>query len=380
MDSSRLARLAPLATAFALLCSCGGGDSDSGGPAGQAAVDYTTWTVMKDGPYACGHRELETTYTPTGGLPSRTIPVHVWYPSNTTTGEHPRYHGAFADSKALDDVPPAPPGHAGGYPIIVHSHGHKGFAGNSARLMCHLASHGWIAVAPEHIGNTISDTPDVRPLAIYLQRPLDIRASLDLILALPASDPLSGKADAGHVGMTGHSFGTYTTWAIGGATIDQDAMKARCDKGDLAPCPPAELAALGSGLSDPRPKTIIPLAGAPTGEFAAASFDAVKLPVLAMSGTLDKVGDDALFDMVTKVDFTWVEVEGGCHQLYGLGNTGLGVPACAGLPDEEGFALVNPWILAYARYHVLGDRSAEVKGLVERTTSISPKVVVKHKG
>ena len=77
MASSRLARLAPLATAFALLCSCGGGDSDDGAPAGQAAVDYTTWTVMKEGPYACGHRELETTYTPTGGLPSRTIPVHV---------------------------------------------------------------------------------------------------------------------------------------------------------------------------------------------------------------------------------------------------------------------------------------------------------------
>src|SRR5207248_1694061 len=98
------------------------------------------------GPFACGHRELSTMYTPPGGLPARAIPVHVWYPSTTASGDHPKYHAAFVDTVAWDDVPAAPPAFAKGYPVLVHSHGYKGFAGNSARLMCHLASHGWLAV------------------------------------------------------------------------------------------------------------------------------------------------------------------------------------------------------------------------------------------
>jgi dienelactone hydrolase len=352
-----------------------GADAGDGG----AAVDPLSWTVAKPGPYACGHRTLETTYAQPGGLPARTIPIHVWYPSNVAKGDHPIYRNVFVDDHAWEDAPLAPSPWPGGMPVLVHSHGYKGFAGNSARLMCHLASHGWLAVAPEHVGNTIGDTPDTLPIAVYFQRPLDVRAALDFVAEPPAGDALVGRADLTHVAMSGHSFGTYTAWAVAGAAYDAASIKAQCDSGGVASCTDAQRAVFTTDLSEKRASVVIPMAGGTDDFFAADGYDAARVPVLLMSGTLNPVGDDALFASTKGVDLTWVDVTGGCHQLFGLGNGVLGDPGCAVLPDEEGFALVNPWVLAYVRYHVLADRGAEVSGIVEGSVKYSPLVQVEHK-
>ena len=359
----------------------GSGSGGSGGAGGGAGVDTAlTWDPTKPGNFGCGHRTLDMTYAPPGGLPSRTIPVHFWYPTNATEGDHPKYH-SIADTVAFEGVPLAPTTWKSGLPVLVHSHGYKGFAGNSARLMCHFASHGWLAVAPEHIGNVINDTPDKLPLSVYVHRPFDIRASLDFLGTLPTGDELVGKTDMGRVAMSGHSFGTYTAWAIGGATLNADWFHSSCTKGDVTDCTDAQLAVLAGDVSDKRAQVVLPLAGAPRSEIGDASFDTAKVPVLQMSGSLNDVGDGPVFAEVSKVDLTWVDVDGGCHQLFGLGNNSFvepGVP-CSQLPDEEGFSLVNPFALSYVRYHVLADRSDPVKGIVEGTTSLSPKVHVMHK-
>lgn len=343
-------------------------------------MDPLSWTVKNPGPFACGHRVLSATYTPPGGVPARTIPVHLWYPSNTAEGDHPKYKNLFEDDHSWEDVPLAPSPWKSGFPVLVHSHGYKGFAGNSARLMCHFASHGWVAVAPEHVGNTLGDTPDPLPLTIYYERPLDLRAALDLVASPPKDDPLTGQLDMTRVAMTGHSFGTYTAWAIAGAKLDAGAMKAQCDAGKIAPCTPDQLAVFSTDLSEKRAKIAVPMAGGTNELFGTAGLGVVKLPILLMSGSLDQVGAGDLFAAVTTVDLTWVEVDGGCHQLFGLGNTMLGAPECAQLPDEEGFSIVNPWVLAYARYHVLADRGDEVTGIVQGKTSLSDKAHVKREG
>jgi hypothetical protein len=314
------------------------------------------------------------TYTP-ALLPSRTVPVHVWYPSTSTDGDHPKYQGLFTDELSYDDVPPAPSPWKTGLPVLVHSHGHMGFSGNSARLMCQMASHGWLAVAPTHVGNTLADTPDPRHLSIYVHRPLDIRASLDFVASLPATDPLAGLADLSRVAMSGHSFGSYTAWVVAGGAVDLDYAHAECEAGDAGDCSDDVFAALAEDLSEPRAKVVIPLAGAPNGW---VKYGQVKVPALMMDGSLNPVGNETPWAEATHADRTWVDVDGGCHQLFGLGNTVYGDPGCSVLPDEEGFALVNPWVLAYARYHVLADRTERVKGLVEGTTSLSPKVHVQH--
>jgi predicted dienelactone hydrolase len=336
-------------------------------------VDPATFGVSDAGPFTCGHRQLTTTYTPPGNQPPRTIPVHVWYPSTTTSGTHPTYSGIFPDEIAWDDGVPAPPAWPTGYPTLIHSHGYQGFAGNSATLMCAFAAHGWLAVAPDHVGNLLADTPPTLPLSIYYERPLDLRASLALVESLPNGDPLQGKADLGHLAMSGHSFGTYDAWAVAGALYDVPGITASCTSGSIADCDAAGLAVFSTDLSERRAKVVIPLAGGHASQFLSNGEDAARVPVLLMSGSLNPVGADTLFANVVGVDLTWVDVVGGCHQLFGLGNTQFPDPAsCAVLPDAEGFALVNPFILAYARYHVLDDRGAVVAGLVEGTSGLSP--------
>lgn len=367
--------------------SCGGGDTNGSG--GSTSTSTTTtdvgdplsWSVLQEGPFTCGHRIVEMTYTLPSGLGERTIPVHFWYPSHVAEGDHPVYKALFEDTHSWDDVPLAESPWKGGlFPIEVHSHGYKGFSGNSARLFCHMASHGWVAIAPEHVGNTIGDTPDPLPLSVYYHRPLDMRAALDMAASMPEGDPLAGKLDLDHVGLSGHSFGTYTTWAVAGATFDTDTIQMKCDTGQISPCSPEEIALFSTDLSDKRPKMAIPQAGGHSDLFGDYQEKTVSVPVMLMTGSLDEVGAVALYGNVSGLDFTWVDVEGGCHQLFGLGNGSIGSPDCQNLPDEEGFAIVNPIALAYARYHVLGDKSAEVKGIVEGTQLISEREHFKHKG
>lgn len=377
----RFSSFSAAALAFGTLLAGGCNDKDTipkddaGSP-----IDPLSYTVKEPGPFSCGHRVVDLTYSLPAGLGDRTVPVHIWYPSEATEGEHPKYRGLFEDSLAWDDVPLAPSPWKAGFPLLVHSHGHKGFAGNSARMMCHFASHGWVAAAPEHVGNTIGDTPDVRPLALYFERPLDISRTVDWMATPPDGDPLGGKVDLERVAMSGHSFGTYTAWAVAGATFDLASIQAACDAGEVADCTADQLAVFETDLSEPRAKVVIPMAGGASSFFGAAGLDSASVPVLLMTGSLDNVGALSLFDSVSGVDLTWVDVEGGCHQLFGLGNNEVAAPECADLPDEEGFAIVNPFALAYARNRILGDDSAEVMGIAEGTASLSPRVSYKHKG
>ncbi len=350
----------------------------------DAAADATsvsplTWPVGKDGPFACGLRILQITYKLPGNFGERTIPLFVWYPATQAVGEHPSYLGAFDDPNSWLDAPLAPSVYAGGYPLLVHSHGFEGFAGNSAAFMCHIASHGWVALAPEHVGNTLIDTPTPLPLLNWLHRPLDISAALDWAKAPPTSDPLAGHLDLKHVGMSGHSFGTYTVWASAGATFDTAKIAADCKNNRWPDCTPELIAAFSGKLSDDRPLTFINLAGDGSDLLPPSGKNAVKRTVLQMNGTLNDSGETGLFKDVTGVDLTWVDVEGGCHQLYGLGNTINGGPECKVLDDQAGFALVKPWFLAWLRYQVLADRTAEVTGIVTGTTSVSPLVKFQHK-
>ena len=89
--------------------------------------------------------------------------------------------------------------------------------------------------------------------------------------------------------------------------------------------------------------------------------------MLFFSGTEDSVGQDNQFDQMGAIDFTWVELEGGCHQTFALG-------ACDTLDTELGFQVVQSLALAFARITVLGDtspRSAELLSGEEMISEIA---------
>lgn len=339
------------------------------------------WPAGEKGPYACGLRIVEMKYQLPEGLGERKVPLYVWYPASQEVGEHPIYENIFTDERSFLNAPLAPSPLAAGYPLLLHSHGHRGFSGNSAFLMCHIASHGWVALVPEHVGNTFSDFVDPRPLIAYLHRNLDMQHAMDWAVSPPVGDPLVGKIDVAHVGLSGHSYGTYTTWSVAGAPIDVAKLKERCAQTppEWPDCSPALLKAFGGKMDDERVATFISMAGNGSDVFVPGGKNLVKRPMFQMNGSLDDSGQTSLYNDVTAVDLTWVNVEGGCHQLYGLGNAYLGSKECFDLKDEDGFAIVRPYYLAWLRYHALGDHGAEVTGIVTGKTQISPRVTFKHK-
>jgi len=341
--------------------------------------DPLTWAVDEAGPYTVGYRTWETSYVPPGSVEERSIVVHLWYPSLAEAGITATYEFMFPDEGSLVDATPEPAAHPAGYPVLAYSHGNQGFGGSSAFLMRHFASHGWVAVAPDHTGNTLSTHQDPRPLSLWLDRASDVSFALDELAAGNEDDAhqasLPGSVDTSRVAMTGHSFGGYTVWSAVGAAFDRARIEGRCNEGDYPEeqCTDTLLDAFEARTADPRLVGGIPMAGSGREEwFGEDGMNAVSLPMLQMSGSLDAGAVDGTWELADQVQMTWVDIEGGCHQLFGLG-------ACSEGPSDEGFAIVNAYALAFARSLVLDDSSETTTGILDGSVGISDRVTLQRR-
>jgi predicted dienelactone hydrolase len=244
--------------------------------------------------------------------------------------------------------------------------------------MRYFASHGWVAIAPDHLGDMLPDnsTPKDDP-TIYFLRSLDIKAALDALETLPTDDPLAGHCRTEHVFMTGHSRGTVTTWATSGAAFDMDEIRKMCADGSsfARPCTDDEIKVFAGGLGDRRVIAGLPMAGGvgdEPGWFGMTGYNAVHKPMMLMSGSEDNPdGTARLWARLSGLDATWLNFAGGCHQLFGLGG-------CPDLPETEGFPLVNVYALAFARQALLGDTTPRVLSILGGD-SISSRVTFQHK-
>lgn len=334
--------------------------------------DPLDWGLAEPGPFTVGYRRIEWTYQAPWHDEPRTVPVDLWYPATDTAGETPSYHrGLFPDRDAYEGATLAPSVYGDTYPVHLHSHGSEGFGGTSAFLMRHFASHGWVCVAPNHVGNLLGADEQPRPAETYLNRPRDLTEALNAVEALPEDDPLAGLADTSNVVLSGHSFGVYTVWAAIGADFHDATIRRRCASAELSAlgCADDEVAGMLAGLGDRRIKAAIGLAGSVRRSFfGPLGHRAVTVPFLSMSGSEDPVGADAQFETTSGVDLTWVELGGGCHQSFALGG-------CPTLANPIAFEIVRVYALAFARAHVLGDDGAAVTALLDGSAVHEPDVV-----
>jgi len=179
-----------------------------------------TYDPFARGTYPVGVRTIEVY----DAERDRMLPTEVWYPATSAyVGQDladatkdvyeplanlpPSFQNAVRDADEAD----------GGIPIAF-SHGVAGHRRQSTHLCTHLASHGYVVAAPDHVGNTLADLmhqflsgpsgADLLELFIQsgLDRPIDILRVLD---AVGGEEP---------VGVCGHSFGGWTTLAV----ADQD--------------------------------------------------------------------------------------------------------------------------------------------------------------
>jgi predicted dienelactone hydrolase len=276
-------RQAPRACALAVvgLAGCGGADA------------FDPSAVVRDpavrGPWQVGVTTIEVADP---AWPTRTLTVEIWYPA-TFADDAPRdvqlgielssVRGAVADPRG------AP------FPLVGFSHGNQGARFQSVYLTEHLASHGYVVVGPDHVGNTFGDQADERAVEVMHARPHDVKRAIDAAVAhaAAAADPLAGMIDPATIAMVGHSYGAYTTLVLAGARLELPALRAACaaDPGGLV-CDAVDdtlTEAVVDGWAEPRLAAAIALAPAGRVGFGAAGLAAVDVPVHVQGGTLDSI-------------------------------------------------------------------------------------------
>lgn len=221
------------------------------------------------GPFKVGVRTLplvDPSRMNTTGTGPRPVTTEVYYPSTAAAvagvpRDIVRVLGVdVVATPAYRDVARA----AGTFPLVLFSHGNGGIRFQSFFFAAHLASHGFVVVTPDHHGNTFVDALlGIVDPNVATNRPLDMSFLIDRMLDFTA-DPASffaGAIDPDRIGMSGHSFGGFTTWALAGGPF-----------------------ALGT-FTDPRIKAIFPQA--PASPFSPAFFQTITIPTLVVGGSLD---------------------------------------------------------------------------------------------
>jgi predicted dienelactone hydrolase len=161
------------------------------------------------GPYGVGVRTVTLSDATRGtnaygnyyaGLPApRNLPVEVWYPADTGQG-----------TKEVRDAAPAASGSP--WPIIVRAHGLAANRRDAVYLTTHLASHGYVVVAPDFPLSKIN-TPALIPI-IYdvAEQAHDVAFVAEQAgeATVDALKFLAGRVDGRRIGTLGHSLGGLT--------------------------------------------------------------------------------------------------------------------------------------------------------------------------
>ncbi len=243
----------------------------------------------------------------------------------------------------------------GPYPLVILSHGFSLGRTSYAWLAEHLASHGFVVVAPQHyerVDETLSDF-----WRASITRPQEIGIVLDYIETQSAADGVFAElVDTEQIALIGHSYGGYTSLAMAGARIDIDGMEALCAEAEQSGDPNAWLCSMvlpyvtdmaelagfdvvPDGLwpswGDDRVDVIVSMAG-DAYFFNEAGLAEITVPVMALGGTADtgtpfEWGTKLTYEYVSSETKARVAFEGAEHMIFGA--------TCEALPffTEIGF-------------------------------------------
>ena len=259
----------------------------------------------------------------------------VWYPA--LNPDNTEELNVYAYDMGPDMPPLTIEGHAildaaingeqGPYPLVIYSHGLGGSRWSSLYLTEHLASYGFIVMAVDHSGDNflLENTPEMI-IDSYATRPNDVRRLIAYAdsLVLPGGQ-FEGALDVQIIGLTGVSFGGYTTVASAGARFNFGGLAAWCAENAgtaLDPDPSAvavpypilpfstagacfigqhqerlaELRGLESfpeglweSFSDPRVAAAVPIVPWNAPLFNEAGLAALTVPVMVIDGTADVI-------------------------------------------------------------------------------------------
>ena len=246
------------------------------------------------------------------------LPVTVWYPASSTSNSAEKVSYRYElkmgdplgtvslatyDGDAVRDA--AFDLSSGPYPLVILSPGFSFGASTYAWLAEHLASYGFVVIAPEHQEH-LDPANELWQSAI--ERPQDILSVLAYVDEQTADDGVfDGLINTERVAVIGHSYGGYTSLASAGARINTPEFKSHCEEASASEHPAAwlcdkllphlddmaDLAGLDEtpgglwlALTDPRIAAIVPMAG-DAFFFGHEGLAEINVPVMAIGGTKD---------------------------------------------------------------------------------------------
>ena len=195
--------------------------------AAVAAALLAASSVLAATPFTAGERHLATT---TASAAARNhgdgrLRITLWYPS--TAPEQPLDigppgHAVFLAGRVAADAPFADQAH---HPLILLSHGFGGSARSMAWFGTALARAGFVVVAVDHPGTNGVEGVTAEGAYAPWERPRDLQAALDRVLADPE---LAAHIDPGRIGVAGFSLGGFTSLVELGAKPDFEQFRAFC--------------------------------------------------------------------------------------------------------------------------------------------------------
>ena len=234
-----------------------GSESPGSNPSG----DYAS-----AGPHPVGVEVLEVT------LRSGRSVGRVWYPATEAGAGHTYFDDGTTTftGRATEGVPADC---STARTVVVHSHGNLTFHQEMYWLAEHLASHGAVVVAVDHVDNTW-ETPVPDYFRLLGQRPEDIAdAYLSVVEeASPDDSILAGCVDegSGYI-VSGYSFGGYTAYATGGGRINDATLTPTYD------------------LSDPAVRGVVAFAPTSVSGALTTGTSFIDVPVLTLGAERDAV-------------------------------------------------------------------------------------------
>lgn len=217
-------------------------------------------------------------------------------------------------------------------PVIIISHGFGDVKESFTFLAEHLASHGFVAIVPDHVGSDLQYREEylqgrlntlLSPME-FINRPQEISFLIDYLEDLVEDSPeWASILDLENIGVAGDSLGSSTALAIAGAEINYARLYDACNPADILlnfaiylECRAQYLPPQNYDLKDPRVKAIVaghPLGGALYGPEGISQID---VPLLMVSGSEDIVSPSVPEQFHP---FIWLQTEAKYLALLNVG-------------------------------------------------------------
>ncbi|MDB6111201.1 MAG: Platelet-activating factor acetylhydrolase plasma/intracellular isoform [Pedosphaera sp.] len=249
---------------------------------------------------------------------------------------------------------------AGPFPVIIFSHGLGGSRDGYEYLGQHWASHAYVSVHVQHVGSDSAVWQDAAPAERFkalqksasnlknaTERPRDVSFAIDQLVKLNQEEgPLRRQLDLVHIGVAGHSFGSFTTLAIAGEVLPA------LSGGEFSAGDPRVKAAIAMSSPVPRDKSRWD-----------AAFAKIHIPCFHMTGTRDDspIGDTKAearrvpFDHISGADQFLLTLQDGDHMVFSGRSRGQG----GGEKDELFHGLILMSSTAFWDAYLKGDAQAK---------------------